>query len=220
MRNSLLMASVVFLSCSTVSFATPVTINNHSFETPDLSTGATWTNTITDWTNTSAAGTSFIERIPGFSSDGAQHLGIQGGATVYQDVGLFADNTTYTMTVNIGNRNNNFTRIGNTSTWEILDTLGTVYASGVWDAEAGTADGTFGPDQSIVYSTPASGGPTGAIRLALRQVGEGRSHWDNVRLDYTAVPEPSTLALLALGGGSLMMGRRRRRRVDREFTFV
>lgn len=211
MRNTLWMASVVFLACSAVSFAAPVSIGDQSFEDAGLAAGG-WSNTLSGgWTNPGSAGQSFVEYISGFSADGTHHLGIQDGGLVYQDVGSFQPNTVYTLTLNIGNRNNDWAEATNASTWEIQDTLGLVYATASLDALT-IAQGTFSGDQWIEYTTPVSGGPTGAIRIALSTTGSGRAHWDNVRLDATLVPEPSTLALLVLGGGSLMMGRRRRRR--------
>jgi hypothetical protein len=61
---------------------------------------------------------------------------------------------------------------------------------------------------SVVYNAlPGDVGQTLAIRLSA-QAAQG--NFDNVRLDATAVPEPASAALVALGLASAWVVRRRR----------
>ena len=96
------LALLTVLSVAVAANADPVAIANHSFEDPTmpLEDGATWTNAYPDWDTPDTAGNSFVELIDGFSTDGANHVGMQGGVDgeVSQAVGSILPNTTYTLT--------------------------------------------------------------------------------------------------------------------------
>ena len=108
------LAALAVVGIGSTALAAPIEITNGSFEAPDLSEGATWTNDLTEaWTNPNDAGGSFIERIPGFSAQSAQHVGTQNGAFIYQNTGVAAEPfTTYTLIVGVGNRNASFSPAG------------------------------------------------------------------------------------------------------------
>jgi hypothetical protein len=192
-------------------FGAAVSIGNASFESPVLNAGgATWTNTLEGgWMTPGVAGDSFVEFIGGFAAEGVNHIGLQNAQTVYQDLATsFTPNTMYTLTVATGNRNASFTLAGNISTYQIADSAGIVFASGAYDAFP-VPVGTFTDATPLTFMTPAAGGPTGPIRINLVNSGTGRSHFDNIRLDATVIPEPVTIGLLSLG--TLLIFRRRRR---------
>ena len=59
-------------------------------------------------------------------------------------------------------------------------------------------------DATVIYTAPSSGLPSGDLSILLQNThsvvsGTGQTIFDNVRLDM-AVPEPSSVALLGLGG--------------------
>jgi len=209
MKKTLL--SLAFLATSIAAAnAAAININNADFESPDLSVGATWTNNLDSWIQPGLAGDSFIERIGGFFADGAQHIGLQGDSMVYQDLGeSFAPNTVYSLVAATGNRNPSFSTPGVSSAiYGLADTAGNILAS--TEVLAPDAAGTFEDGPAVIFTTPASGGPTGAIRVVLMNTTAtfGRAHFDNIRLDATAIPEPVTSGLIALG--SVLLLRRRR----------
>ena len=160
-------------------------------------------------------GGNFVEYIVDFSSDGNQHLGMAEGHETWQDLGIGLEaNTVYTLTVNAGNRDDNFTPPGQASTFGLYvggaaGGGGTLLADGTFDAEANVADAAFSDDLSITYTT---GGTvdSGNLFISLRSTGAGRAHYDNVRLDATLIPEPSGLGLSLLAGLGLLGIRCRR----------
>lgn len=208
-------------------WADPVAISNHSFETPDLTAGGdTWTNINLDWgDDDGASNDQFTEYIPGFASEGEQHVGVNNADTddppndvvdpVMQDLAAtYSPTTIYTLTVGVGNRNDDFTPDGNETLIQLADAnTGNVLAESIVDASL-IPDGTF-EDRSLVYTTGQSGDPIGnniRIILGVTGPGVGRGHFDNVRLDATVIPEPSSVVLMVLGGLGLFLAARRGRR--------
>lgn len=212
MKKTLLSAAIFAISAAAAN-AAAITINNAGFEAPDLSSGATWTNDLADWTQPGVAGDSFIERIPAFFSEGAQHIGLQGDSTVFQDLGDdFAPNTVYSLVAATGNRNASFSTPGeggSTAIYGLADSSGALLAS--IEAAVPATESTFEDGPVLTFTTPATGGPTGAIRVVLMNnpATPGRAHFDDIRLDASPIPEPVTTSLIALG--SVLLLRRRRR---------
>ena len=215
-----LIAFVAVIACTGYASAETININNASFEAPVLDPGG-WTNDYPDWTPPPDKGNAFVEYIPGFSSEGNQHIGIQGASIVSQalDVGLSA-NTTYNLTVGVGNRNGSFSPTDGTqrSTFGLYlrDSAevdcnippGCIYL-GASTVDAGLLGESTFADFSMTYTTTGSV-PAGDLVVLLENSGSGRSHFDNIRLTATAVPEPSSLVLISLAGLALLARRRRR----------
>ena len=85
---------------------------------------------------------------------------------------------------------------------------GITEASAQYDAFANVTEGAFGDAPDLVFTTGAVA-PAGNVVVLLGADGPaGRSHFDNIRLDATAVPEPASALLGALAG--LVLLRRRR----------
>jgi hypothetical protein len=207
-RRGLALVAVLLLATST--YAEQIAVKNASFEDPVQGPGG-WTNTLPDWTGPVDASQSFIEYITGFSADGVNHLGIQTGFEVSQDLGIsLTPNTTYTLTVGVGRRNASFTAEGNESRYGLYlggdaTSGGTLLADAVFDASPLT-DSTF-VDQTLSFTSGAAV-DAGNLFVSLRSTGPGRAHYDNIRL--TAVPEPATWLLGSLGLlGLALRGRRR-----------
>jgi len=178
--------------------ADPVTLGDPSFEGNVLNAGQ-WTNDLgPEWQETNGPnnGNGFEEFISGFSSDGTDHLGMNPGHDVWQDLGvIYQADTRYTLTVAVGNRSGT-TQSGNLSTYALADTNGTVFGSAAFDASRIRA-GTFAEVPALVFDTasnPAAVGKT--VRVLLRARGSGRSHFDNIRLDATSSVAPGAATIV------------------------
>ena len=200
---------VMFFGSAAV--ADSIDVKLASFELDPPQAAGDWTNEYPDWSGPAVAGDSFVEYIDGFSSDGNSHIGLQNASEVSQDLGIAAAaNTTYELTVGVGNRNASFSPTDGTQ----ASTFG-LYAGG--DAEDGgsllgdlTVDaGPLGESTFADYTATITTGDSvsGNLFVSLRNTGAGRSHFDNVRL--SVVPEPSSIALFLLGGLGLLAQRRR-----------
>ena len=209
-----------------------ITVADHSFESNpagDLSANpTTWSDDLTpDWEERGGAGNgdAFAEFIAGFSADGSQHVGINVGGYIWQDTGVaLQPNTTYTLTVATGNRAGQ-SNAGNITTYSILagaTNLGAANYATAADVVADnaltlatqtvnattlTAAGTFAEAPALVFTTGATV-PAENVVIFLGADGLGRSHFDNIRLDASPVPEPST-SLLGLLTGLALLRRRR-----------
>ena len=187
MKSPTLRSVVLCLLAAAMSPAAPVTITEPGFETqtPELTAGQ-FTATLTPWQETGGPGAAagFLEFITGFAAEGTDHLGMETGHDVWQDVGVnYTANTVYTFTVAAGNRPT-WTTTGNASTYLLSTSTGPVYATGSADASVLAAPGTFADAPPAVLDTIEEPGAVGKpIRLLLRARGNGRSHFDNLRLD-------------------------------------
>lgn len=195
--------------------AASIAIANSSFETSGgvaLAPGG-WNNELgPEWrgTNGTNHGNAFIEYIAGFASEGTQHLGMAQGYSVWQVLGVnYEPNTIYTLNVAVGNRNPSFTVAGNESTYSLADDTGVKFATASLNAST-LAQLTFADAPPLVLNTAATPDAVGKpIRIQFDALGVNRSHFDNVRLDASPVPEPTAAGLLALSALGLIVRRRR-----------
>jgi hypothetical protein len=207
--------------------AASIPVPNFSFESPALPNGANNnggngdTTTITGWTISAAAGNTnagVYHPAAGFSStnplpapaDGSQIAYLVPDAestssiTTSASLGSVAVNMLYTLTVALGNRNDNLFFDSGEYTIDLL-------ANGVSVAEASLAGssiahGTF-TDLSATFISPASGpviGQSLTIRLSASSGSPNNEGiFDNVRLTARLVPEPSTVSLIMIAGAAL-----------------
>jgi hypothetical protein len=221
--------------------ATTIAVPNFSFESPALPPGANNgggngdTTSITSWTIAAPAGNTnngVYHPVSGFTStnplpapaDGNQIAYLVPGAgntssiTTSNSLGLIAANTTYMLTVALGNRNDTQILTFDTGLYTI-----NILANGVSVAQstlAGSmvAHGTFS-DLSTSFLSPNSGLLIGeSLTLRLSATGGSANDegiFDNVRLTattaVTSVPDSGgTMMLLSIGILGLGMFRPRR----------
>lgn len=190
-------ASIAVLITSRL-IAAPVTIGDPSFEGNSLNAGGYSINIGPEWTGSGGQNNSnaFEEYITGFNSSGTDHLGMILNYDVWQDLAVtYQANTRYTLTVGVGNRTG-ATSPGNQSQYLLSDSTNIVRATGVWNAYDSVPVGTFADAPLLVFDTTNAPSVVGkTIRVQFRARGEGRSHFDNIRLD--AAP------LAAAGGATV-----------------
>ncbi len=126
---------------------------------------------------------------------------------LYQDVGALLPNTLYTLTVAIGSRGDRINSPGIISLINGFDFSGIVLAQG---GGIPSLQNSW-QDYTITFTTGAI--VSDNLIISLGVLGNGttiQADFDNVRLDATAVPEPSTLALGLLGSLAMLHLARRR----------
>ena len=187
---------------STVSSqAVAVIILNQSFENPGGGAG-------TYAAATSWVGSSFTEistEVPLSGGHLARYNGQNDNTTGSQDLRVgFLANSVYLLTISIGDRATNF--LSGTVSFG-LTAGGTNQGAFTQVTRAQVADNTF---QDFTYTlTTGAVAPTGNVGIKFSADTTGRGVFDNVRLDASAIPEPST-ALCAVIGGLALLRRRRR----------
>ena len=219
--------------------AAPVTILNYSFETPTLATdGNNPAATGTIWNSwgfvkTTPGGGSFqdfgienpsVGEYTGATGSGTPlgadginvcylNQSATGGALVniFQDVGTLLPNEIYTLTVAIGQR---FDRVNGSATIGLIDTASgnaNPWATGTLIGSTTGVSSVAGSFQDFVATFTTGSTVTGDLFIGAQYLGDGtiQTSVDNFRLNATAVPEPGTMTLAAVGGVSLLFWRRR-----------
>jgi hypothetical protein len=224
MKKYLSVAALLSAALCTNIIASPIAINNPSFELPALACTAgpaCFTLSFTGWTigsgNSSAtfkpsvgAGQEFISLAP----DGvpqAQVAAVSNGTSgdIFQDLtAVLAANTSYTLTFFVGQRSDLAFNPGYTVS---VKANGVTLAS---DTGATPASGTF-VQRTISFSTgasPAQLGQTLRIDVSAPATGAAptQADFDVFALDATAtaVPEPGMFGLMAAGLSLVALGRR------------
>ncbi len=135
-----------------------------------------------------------------------------GGGSLSQTLTtVLLPNTTYTLTVGVGYRKDlpglgfSFPGYG-IELWAGSTKLASDYDAGHGGTGAATPASDQWKDAVITYTSPSS---VTADALEIRLIGYGiQTNYDNVRLDGTLVPEPSTALLGGLGMLALLRRRR------------
>ncbi|HWB59571.1 MAG TPA: PEP-CTERM sorting domain-containing protein [Chthoniobacteraceae bacterium] len=228
MKTKLCLLFTLALVISMGSLRAQTTLFTDSFETPVLTTDDTFTNgTITNWTKTGGAGAFGVERLATTHFSGTYPRATDGNQVGYSNGGsqqfkesltgsnsTLADNTTYTLSIDIGDRNDlNFTgyviQLFAGSTQVAIDNDTQAVPDGGWKTATITytssaSDPLAGQTLSMEFQslTPVQqGSETG-----------GQTLFDNVKLIATPIPEPSTSALLVMAGAGLLLAVRRRKK--------
>jgi PEP-CTERM motif len=205
---ALLVAAASFFIASGAN-AGLLTVENSSFETlpmgglPNGACGAGCAysiGSIPGWTDTAANSGQFQ---PGPSSGNFLHfnsvpdgitIAYTNGGSISQTIGATSvAGTTYTLTVAVGQRTDISLGL---PTEELVVGLTNTIAIGVIPAPGDWNDWT------ATYTATTSGLPISIVLLGTAGTGIGQAEWDNVRLDASissAVPEPSTWAMVLLG---------------------
>jgi len=209
------LALAVMLGLAGSAGAAAITVANHSFEADDLIDGHDSGALPTGWSKSGGAAVGYLDRNSGAYStailptpdntDGEQLAWSNFGGfyQVLSDV-LEAD-TTYTLTVDVGDRNNTgfpgaVLRLGSGVTFASNLLAPTVVSNTTPDANWETWQTTF-----TTGAAPA--GLDDPLRVELVDLGGVQVLFDNVRLN--AVPEPATLGMLVIGGVGVLLRRKR-----------
>jgi hypothetical protein len=234
---SLIVLASLTAAASAAFSQAPVPIVNHSFETPDVSAYGTYTYLglfanspnpafVTGWTTvstgsngsiyslrygpstlTNQSGSQFLED---FSYPGGSAAG---GGEVYQDLTTsFVAGTTYELTAYAGPLINGSNGGETGDSFFIANSSGTVLASA---PITGTTSGVL-TQFTVPFVSTGLLGDTGTIRIGFSDPGQSAQsdmEIDNFALTAIApVPEPSSIAIAALGGFGLLGSFVRRRR--------
>lgn len=185
--------------------AVSVPVGDYSFETNNLAPGQWWYDLGPEWEESGGPvnGSGYEEYIVGFVSDGTDHLGMDQGHAVWQDLAAsYQANTRYTLTVAVGNRNG-LTQTGNQSQYLLADSLGNIFATGIYDASA-LPPQSFADAPPLVFDTPDNPAAVGrTIRILLMAGGSGRSHFDHIRLDAEPLTPSGTATLGNLAASNI-----------------
>ena len=211
--------SVTSSVASVISAPNLVTVNNFSFEngsTPAFGNGAipvSWTDYNSDW-STVASDTSHF--VPAIVPDGNDYYARNTGPSdpaaggVYQDVGPLLANTSYTLTVAIGRRNDQGPGPlpGDWSPGIISLINGTDYTGTVLTTTTGypATAGTW-QDFSATFATGASVSGDLTITLAVPPATTYQAAFDYVRLTKAAAAPPMAPILnkSVISGGNLIL---------------
>lgn len=233
-RRVLAFSATSLFALSVTHAQTPVTVLNSNFDTQVLTPGQTIGEAApTDWTGFNvggggtlgngydygisyAQGTDFTDPLTAPASSGNNYLWVNrwnGNGTqvagVYQDVGTLLADTTYTLSVAIGQRAGS----GPNGSWSpgIISLLNGTDNTGLVLSSSGGLPSTPNTweDFTTSFTTGSSVNGDLTIELSALDAPSIQADFSNVELTAMTVPEPATTAIAGLGGLALFVFRRR-----------
>ena len=204
LHTKLTLAMVILATASSI-HAASVSINNHSFETgAGLPADPGWNNNTPDgWTRTGGGGMQNSDPDP-TGIDGGVYVFLEGGTgTMTQNItasimgGTVNPGDVFTLTLAADNSNNS-----PTFDFDIQDGFGGSLIGGA--VSSATLTGAFA-DYDVIGTVDTA---SSDVVLMFKTNGP-QVLVDNVRLDLVQVPEPSSTALLGLGGLALILRRKK-----------
>ena len=194
------------------------TIANFSFEDDVVADGAFSDGVASGWViSGGTVGTQDFSAAQGApaATDGEQHGTISFSGSMSQLTSFtIADGETYTLTVDVGQVHNFSDSVGTISLYGSTLGLGTALSNTngtALQADIAPGAGAYLLNQTVTYTALASGDPFAGQQLGIVFTNSAGTQtlYDNVRLDIVPVPEPSSAALLGLGGLALILRRRK-----------
>ncbi len=212
MKNTILLLAATTALATSAHAATMITVQDFSFqnEAPNTQFATADPGVDNGWYTTSGSNANYKYFSDPGAADGTQvgllGLGFHNNINVQQTISTsFAANTDYSLTV--------FGRAITAADGDVQMTLELYDGATVLKTQNYTYNS--GSDGDAVLSVLASdvGSNTGNIGIRIIKSdllgGNTELRVDNVRLDFTTVPEPSSAALLGLGGFALILLRRK-----------
>jgi hypothetical protein len=199
MKNKFLNTALISIffsvgSLVSVANATIITINNAGFETANTfdAGGGTYNHSVVGWDLDSGGfGTMLTSGFPVASTNGGVNNAWSNGGTISQSLTDILAIGSYDLSVLFGDRTDTPFPTASIELWAGATLIGLI-------SQASVPDGTWvnGTSNIVIGGGHAALGETLEIKLISGGV---QNLFDDVSLNYTAVPEPSTLAIFALG---------------------
>lgn len=188
-------------------FATPVSINNASFESQVLSDGA-YVVGIAGWSNSSGGVfNATAAQFPGGVPDGQNFAWLNGGSASQTLTANLTANSEYTLSVGVGER------LDSSVSYKFPGYSVSLLAGGhvlATESSLNPPPGSF--LTSTLHFTALSGNPYLGQSLAIQLTANGTQvEFDNVRLNVSPVPEPEIYGMMLMGLGMMGFVARRRK---------
>lgn len=205
-RMLLVAAMAATLFSVGTAIATPITVNNFSFESPNVTNPPTTyasypTSSANDWFQSGGDAGAFVPQGGDPAPTNGTQVGLANNFLIQTLSTTIVGGTTYTLLVDVGARVS-FASGNLAYRLELLDNGSSVASTGIIvipPAPLTTA--------TLVYSPLTNGGTLGIRLSRISSSGNERQGlFDNVRLNAVAVPEPASLGMLGVSGVLAFVG--------------